>query len=515
MAKLTVEGYGDLTVPDEVKSWPKDKVDALVAEAVAAREAESIDLADVPGEALRNLPKSAGQFASDMVAPIMDPVGTAKGLGNLALGTAQKLIPGEQSSEIYADQVGQFFTDRYGGWENVKRTMAKDPVGFLGDLSTVLGGAGLASRAPGVAGKVGQTARKASQATDPLVMTGRASRATSELLGATTGTSGEAIQAAHRAGRQGGEAAQAFRSTLTDAAPVTDVVDVARQGLRGFRDARRTSYQDAMAKLGRNTEVLDFSKAEQAFTKAIGDFGYKGRFPKQLAPLRQQIEGLLDEWRALDPGEFHTPEGFDQLKKDIWAIQGDYKPGSAQYAFIQGVRKTVEKEIKSQAPEYAKIMGDYRQASEAIDELERSLSLGSKSTTDQALRKLQSIMRNNANTNYGARVKMGKLLEQYGAENLTEMLSGQALSAWAPRGIARGGLGVQGAMAMGVNPATLAALPAQSPRLVGEAAYGVGSAQRMGRSLFDRVNPAPLEFSPRGTALGLFQTGRLAGIEER
>ena len=318
----------------------------------------------------------------------------------------------------------------------------------------------------------------------------------------------------HNAGRAGGSQASDFRSNITEAAPVADVVDTARQGLMGLREERKASYLDGMNRLGKNTEVLDFAKAENAFTKAIGDFGYKGRFPKTLEPLRKEVEGLLDEWRGLDPAEYHTPEGFDQLKKDLWAIQGEHKIGTAQHSFVQGVRKAVEGEIKSQAPEYAKVMKDYRTASETIDELERTMSLGSKATTDTSLRKLQSIMRNNANTNYGARVKLGDILEQHGATNLKAMLAGQSLSAWAPRGIGRAVTATTLPAAM-MHPAFLGMLPMQSPRLMGEAAYGLGAMQRGGAAAMNMSRLPEVGLSPRGIGLGAFQAGRVAGVEER
>ena len=108
----------------------------------------------VRGMAKNSLP-SAIQFGKDMAAPFMAPVETAKSLGNLALGTGQLLIPGEQGSEKYPRAVGQFLGERYGGMEEIKRTLATDPFGAAADLSTVLtGGAGLAARGPGVAAKL-------------------------------------------------------------------------------------------------------------------------------------------------------------------------------------------------------------------------------------------------------------------------------------------------------------------------------------------------------------------------
>lgn len=124
------------------------------------------------GEMVSNIPESAAQFGSDIVAPFLSPVQTAKSVGNLALGAAQKLIPGEQEEEKYADAFGQFLSDRYGSIENFQQTVMKDPVGVLADAASVLTGLGGAVRAGATAGgkigKVGQAIQKTGAAIDPI-----------------------------------------------------------------------------------------------------------------------------------------------------------------------------------------------------------------------------------------------------------------------------------------------------------------------------------------------------------
>lgn len=48
-------------------------------------------------------------------------------------------------------------------------------------------------------------------------------------------------------------------------------------------------------------------------------------------------------------------------------------------------------------------MKNYENASNLIREIEKTLSLNPKASIDTALRKLQSVMRDNVNTNYGKR----------------------------------------------------------------------------------------------------------------
>ena len=93
---------------------------------------------DVATGAVKNLPSSTAQLGKDLVHPLMHPVDTAKSLYGVASGGVQKLIPGEQENEAQWDAVTSFFKDRYGGAENLKRTLMEDPAGFVADLSTVM-----------------------------------------------------------------------------------------------------------------------------------------------------------------------------------------------------------------------------------------------------------------------------------------------------------------------------------------------------------------------------------------
>lgn len=133
------------------------------------RGQKPISWSDVPGMAMKSFIPSAKQAGSDIVQPFLSPIETTKALGNLGLGLIQKLIPGEQEAEKYADSVGQFFANRYGGIEELKKTLATDPAGFFLDASTVLtGGGGLAARVPGLTGKIGQAVSTVGHAIDPM-----------------------------------------------------------------------------------------------------------------------------------------------------------------------------------------------------------------------------------------------------------------------------------------------------------------------------------------------------------
>src|SRR5262249_48222474 len=105
---------------------------------------------DVGSMALQNIPGSALRFGSDIAQPFLHPIQTAENVRDLGLGVLEKLgVKAGDAHVQYADAVGKFFSDRYGGLDNLKRTIANDPVGFLADASTVLtGGAAAAAKIP-------------------------------------------------------------------------------------------------------------------------------------------------------------------------------------------------------------------------------------------------------------------------------------------------------------------------------------------------------------------------------
>ena len=186
-------------------------------------------------------------------------------------------------------------------------------------------------------------------------------------------------------------------------------------------------------------------------------------------------------FRSVSQSRYHTPEGIDALKQKLGGIlEGvDFKEKTANMVGKQVYNK-VKDTINTQAPKYAEVMKDYSEASDLIREIERSLSLGpaGKASADTAMRKLQSLTRNNVNTNYGNRLELAKQLEQAGMP-IMGALAGQSMNTLMPRGLAGlGGLGTLGASYL-ANPYALGALPFQSPMAVGAGAYGAGKAAGM------------------------------------
>jgi hypothetical protein len=162
------------------------------------------------------------------------------------------------------------------------------------------------------------------------------------------------------------------------------------------------------------------------------------------------------------------------------------------------IYNAIKKTISDQAPTYDKVMSDYSEASDQLREIEKSLSLGNKATADTAMRKLLSITRNNVSTNYGGRLSLAQQLEQEGGRPFIRQLSGSALNSPIARGLA--GVGESAAAtAAFFDPTTLALIPFQTPRLVGEGAYAAGQASSLPGKLKDlaKSGAGRIGISPR------------------
>jgi hypothetical protein len=116
------------------------------------------------GGFLGNVLKSGGEFVMNTVDAVAHPIRTAKAIGSIALGGAEKLVPGEQGSEQNFDMLTGFFKDRYGSVDKIKETLYRDPVGFATDLATVFSGGGAIATKVGTAGKVAEFANITSKA---------------------------------------------------------------------------------------------------------------------------------------------------------------------------------------------------------------------------------------------------------------------------------------------------------------------------------------------------------------
>ena len=139
-------------------------------------------LTEVPVEAVRNLPESAGKFVRGVVQAVTSPLQTLTGILDAGAGTLRNVLPqgvvnfidqfdnnpeATQRAVQTANAIGGTYKDRYGSYEGIKRTFAEDPVGAAADLSTLLTGGGAAATKLG-ATRTGAALSQAGAAINPM-----------------------------------------------------------------------------------------------------------------------------------------------------------------------------------------------------------------------------------------------------------------------------------------------------------------------------------------------------------
>lgn len=487
----TKDGITINNIPDNVDQQSqelKDRVAKLRAEnEMPALETEQKPLTagEVATGAVFNFPKSFANLVGNIVTAVTNPLETGKSVLDVGAGALQNVLPekfvqfvGEdkQSREM-ARKVGQFYAERYGTGEGLKRAIAEDPAGVLADLSTVVTGGSLA--APRA---IAQPLAKAATVIDPLSATIKGTGAVagavgknilSPYLGVSTGAGREAIQQAFEAGQKGGKAAEQFRANITGRADPTEILDIAKSNLDELNRLKQEEYRSGMVNIKNDKTVLNFTDIDKALTDAQKKVTFNKQIVnKSAAEKINEAKGLVDNWKSLDPATYHTPEGLDALKKQIGETLEtiDFTKQKVAYSSVSDIYNSVKNSIQKQAPTYAQTMKAYTEASDQIREVEKALNLGKKSSIDTAVRKLQSLMRDNVQTNYGQRVKLAKELETIGGQEFMPGIAGQALSSIAPRGIS-GALSLPtglGGYALGGIPGAVASTALASPRLVGK-----------------------------------------------
>jgi hypothetical protein len=292
----------------------------------------------------------------------------------------------------------------------------------------------------------------------------------------TTGTGAEALSQAYKAGKEGGTRADVFKENLRGEVPVELVLKDAKNALEQMKANKSAEYVANRQGWAADTTKLDFDPIEQSF-KTLEDSlkqGGKWKIGKDEINKVNEVKSVISSWKKSPT--LHTTVGLDALKQRIDAIYPDSPKQNQAQRVISQASKAVKEAIIKQAPDYETAMKDYESMSSTIKDIESALSLGNKASKDTALRKLQSLTRNNVQTNYGGRLDMVKQLEDVGGANIMPSVSGQALSAKMPRGLAGQIGGTFGGLAAYTNPAYLATLPFMSPRLMGEASYAAGKA---------------------------------------
>ena len=519
---------------------------------------ENAGLFEGIAQTVANVPESAAQLAEGVVAIPRDVLGSAltgerrgvvKTFTDLAMELGQGQLEGP-TVQAFANAMA----DRYGSVDAMQRTFIKDPLGVAGDVSMLAtAGGSAAARLPGKLGAAGEAVAKLGRAVDPLsgavaltteapgILYGKAKAAKpgavegienipSELVGLPSGIGGQAVREATGAGFERGVTgaptprSEAFTEGMRRPGESAEsIVDTARAAIANLRDQAGAQYRQAMQQFGQQPVPLDISNVQKRIA-GIKPRNYDAMVGASRRPsdhvaweqMNETVRHYADQ--AVKDPSLLEPMAMDAFKQDLYDIGS--KIGGAYDRDAARIAKTaytaVRQELVKHDPVYADIMKNYEKAAVEARELEDMFSLGQARgkpvKVDTAARKLQSIMRNNANTNYGMRAERGeRLAELDPTGTLMAANAGQMASAPTARGITRGVVAGGGVPAAGVaalvNPASLVAsaplLAATSPRLTGELAYGAGRLAGTAKRAFDTTAGSPLGQGAASTAAAM------------
>jgi hypothetical protein len=458
-------------------------------------------LTEVPEAASANAKKSVDNQIEGLVHLVTNPSEAVQGAWDLTKGLASKAMRFSGLTDLLAsagrgapeadlartlerqkagfrektaDATGEAIKNRYGGWENIKRTAAEDPAGFLLDAATI---GSLGAFTPGRAAL--RTGTGALGVADAAVV-----RPGVELL---SGVSSEAQRLAQRAGEVGGARGAAFVENMRQP-NYRGMQDTLREGVRDAKHERNVEYRADMANMRNNWTPGSYGPVGRALIDAA-DSAMEGGFLKHVdvPPVIQEMgEAIRTHFNT--PGMGNDAIAFDALKQRLGATMMAQPEGSTARRAASTIYNALNEEIRRIAPEYAPAMERYAEATRDINEITKSLGAGERATRFSTAGKLLSAMRSDASVVRGAR---GDALADVARHQptLPYMLAGATMNPAMPRGLlARGMAAYEAAHAAGGGAgiakllAAIPALVAASPRVNGVVRYGLGSATRGARA---------------------------------
>jgi hypothetical protein len=463
---------------------------------------------DTIKQAIPNIPDSGAQYVKNIASAFVPEkesfyiptVATATNISNMATGAVQKLIPGEQGKEKYAEAIGRHFIDRYGSVENLRQTVIKDPVGFADDISSLysLGGftaskVGKVAGMPGLAA-AGKNLSKIGQAIEPLNVAIKMSKPVVKIAGSLasqvhgrfmTGAGSEATKAAFRGSED-------FINALRENIHEEDIVRNANDAVKTMRSEEVLKYSKEFKKVKAYSKPMDLNKIKEVFSDPkIQQYINPSRTPldqSQVSALNN-IKGVIDDW-----GD-NTAAGFDSLKQNIDNFYKGSKDSRQYDSVITQLRNKVKSEIIKAVPEYEKITKDYSKFVKLENEISSALSLGDNKSIDTAARKLLSTMREN----FEVRNRFVKHLENIGGQKLLDQLAGVTMQSYVPKGLIgkmESGLVAHILLLKGFDPFLGTLLFASSPRISGEILHVLGKTYNtVGKGV--RVAKSPITTTAR------------------
>ncbi len=468
---------------------------------------EPLTAGQVVGGFVKNLPSSTAKVIGTTVSAIAHPLRTTEAIGDIITGGIQKATGAESLGEGSQPEVQAFdaFTgmlkDRYGNTENIKRTIATDPAGFLMDLSTIMGGGGGVLKMAGLA-KTGSGVSKAAVLIDPIqaslkaggaVLKPTLGRLAVEALGTTTGTGRGSIEEALRGSKT-------LTATMRGETSGSEILGTAQSALQEIKNQRSLAYRPKLEAIGALKQSLDISPVKTRLEDMLKSFNVKnspdGTLDFSRSVVNKNAQGeiselteMVREWGSKSGDR--TPVMVDVLKR---RLDDFYSESKNSRAIVASVRNEASKLLKKEVPGYSEMTRSYAKTSQDIADIQKSLSLGTQYGADTALRKLTSVMRES----FEFRKSFVDKLSAVSDVDLAAQIAGYNLRPIIPRGlIGKFALGTElTAAIMYAEPGIALALATASPKLVGEFMNLVGKSYRTAKQI------------PRSVPIAAFQAGR-------
>ncbi len=482
------------------------------------------------GKALGNIPSSAMGVVSGIAGALTHPIQTITGLGRIGAGAIQS-IPGiggaytkrttetgktamlEENRQAFQN-VKEFFVNRYGTPQKAIKSLEQDPVGVALDVSILLSGTGTLLKSA----KLGKLAA----ITEPVTAGAKVTKAIlkppikglgilgREALGVTTGAGGETLRVAYQSAKTGGgKFIQALRGQISQ----QDVLNSAKEGLQTIKSQRAEAYKSQLTGIQATTgKVLSLEPLKTNINSLLSHYNIKSSKVGKLDFSKSTIADTAEQKRISSVVEEtmkwsdNTPVGIDILKRRL----DDFFTTSGQgRALTNAIRNGVNNLLNKEVPGYAEMTKGYRDASQLISELERTLSLKGTSAVDTTLKKLTSALKRDADF----RRELLTKLDDATKADVAGQIAGAILNPVVPSGLIGRSVFASGPVAAlfsgSVNPSMFTSIALSSPRIVGEFLNALGITARYAENIQKFLSKIKAVETARNIERPLFQAGRL------
>jgi len=433
------------------------------------------------------------------------------------------------------DPLVQMLIDRYGSLDKLKQTMHDDPAGTWLDLTTALsGGEALAARA-GL--KTTAKVLGAGAALDPMTAASRfvvepiLAKAVPKTLGWRSGVGPEVvteIKDIHKPGTEawnkyGAAGPNEFDAAFKGNIKPSQIVDRAEQGVKNMRKDAGAAYGLSKEEWIKHGGTFDFTAIENAQKDLIKSLHSSGGIDALEAPERARFNKLMETVDNVRKRGNWSIDDMDMLARRMQNFTTGFTDHPQMQRAAGEMKKAVRQSIYDSAPPgaYKEGLQNYHAAMNDLDELRSALSLGKDASEHTVMSKLQSVLRNNAATQYGGRQALVDILEKEGNVRLKPWLLGMATNVDAPRGITgsmAAGSGVAGAAGyfsglgpIGVPLGIAADYYSRSPRLAARVGRTIGTHGDDMSSAFPLARYAPIAVGHADREEDLKKQGRARG----